>query len=341
MSDPYQVLGVTKSASQDEIKSAYRRLAKKFHPDVNPGDKKAEDKFKSINQAFDAVGDAERRKLFDEFGEAALSPGFDKAKADRMRAYRRGGGGPGGPGAGAGVWNVWTSRGGTGPGGADDPLSGFSFEGGENIEDLFESLRGGGGGRGRGGRGRGRARAQRGGDIRGEVIIDLAEAVRGTTKTFAVTSPDDSVKRLKVKVPPGADSGTVIRLGGQGGAGAAGGEAGDILLTVRVLPHPLLERDGNDLLLDLPVTVGEAAAGATVRVPTFEGDVKLKVPPGSSGGTKLRLRGRGVPDPHSEGRGDLIAVVRIVLPPASDRLAELGRGVDELYPGDVRADLKL
>jgi len=169
--------------------------------------------------------------------------------------------------------------------------------------------------------------------------------VRGATKTFALTSPDGTQRRLKVKVPPGAAEGTVVRLAGQGGPGQGGGAAGDVLLSVRVLPHRLLSRDGNDLVLELPVTVAEAGAGAAVRVPTFDGDVKVKVPAGSSSGTRLRLRGRGVPDPKrpgEEGRGDLIAVVKIVLPPPSDRLAAIASELEPLYGGeDVRSELKL
>jgi curved DNA-binding protein len=175
-----------------------------------------------------------------------------------------------------------------------------------------------------------------GSDAEAEIEVDLPEAVRGGERDLRVGG-----KTLRVRIPPGVTDGSSIRLSGQGSPGANGGAAGDLYLRVRLREHPLLRRDGRDLTMDLPVTVPEAALGAEVTIPTFEGPVRLRVPAGAQSGTRLRLRGKGLPDLKGGARGDLYAVVKIVLPEASERLGEAVKPLADLYKGDPRAGLTL
>ncbi len=355
--DLYEVLGVSRSATADELKSAFRKAARKYHPDVNPGNKAAEEKFKEVSAAFDILGNEEKRKLYDEFGPDAAKLGFDPAKAKAYREYAQQAQGGRGPGAGFG---------------------GFDFSGSEvpfDLGDIFGEMFGGGGGRGgfgsrgggRGRRGRGEPTAARGEDIEAELSIDLAESVRGGERQLAVVRPErcktckgtgtkggevcptchgtgttPGKTTLVVTIPKGAVTGTVVRLAGQGGAGTRGGPPGDLLLTIGMRPHPWVKVEGRDLLFDLPVTVGEALRGAEVQLPTFEGDVKLRIPAGSPSGRKLRLKERGLPDLKGGGRGDLYAVVQVVVPTAKGKEAErLAEEIDGLYTGAVRANLQI
>jgi curved DNA-binding protein len=311
--DLYKDLGVSRGASQDEIKKAYRKLAAQFHPDRNPDNKGAEERFKAVNRAHQVLGDAQKRALYDEFGEMALREGFD---ADAARAYTR----ARSPFAGGG-------RGGSG---------GFSFEdilGNGNIGDIFgEMFRGGGGRTSR------RSSSTKGMDLTSEVSVDLLSAIRGTQVLVSVHGTDG----IQVRIPPGAGDGDKVRVAGHGMPGQMGGPAGDLLLTVRVQPHPVFERDGLDLKMDLPLSPGEAFDGAKVTVPTPDGDVALKVPKGTQSGQVTRLRGKGVQ--RKDKVGDLYVRFIVKLPAqASKAVAKAIAELDEALMREppLRAGLKL
>ena len=315
--DLYDVLGVSRGASSDEIRKAYRKLAKKFHPDMNPGDRKAEDKFKEITAAHEVLSDEKKRKLYDEFGPDALRTGFDEKAADQYRQWRQHGGHPGQE-VPFDLGDFETVNvGGVG-----------NFDFGSIFGDLF-----GGGGRGRR---RGTSAARPGRDAEAELLVDLRDAVLGAERDLRI---DD--RTLRVKVPAGVTDGSRIRLGGQGGEGTGGAPRGDLYLVVRLREHPGLRREGHDLFLDLPLTVPEAAAGAEVVIPTFEGQVQLKIPAGTQSGRQLRLRGKGLPDLKGGPRGDLYAVARIVLPEESEALREAVKPLQDLYKTDPRAGISL
>jgi curved DNA-binding protein len=315
--DLYDVLGVSRGASSDEIRKAYRKLAKKFHPDMNPGDRKAEDKFKEITAAHEVLSDEKKRKLYDEFGPDSLRTGFDEKAADRYRQWRQHGGHPGQE-VPFDLGDFETVNvGGVG-----------NFDFGSIFGDLF-----GGGGRGRR---RGPPAARPGRDAEAEFQVDLRDAVLGAELDLRI---DD--RTLRVKVPAGVTDGSRIRLGGQGGEGTSGAPPGDLYLVVRLREHPGLRREGRDLFLDLPLTIPEAAAGAEVVLPTFEGQVQLKIPPGTQSGRQLRLRGKGLPDLKGGPRGDLYAVAKIVLPEESEALREAVKPLQDLYKTDPRAGISL
>jgi curved DNA-binding protein len=320
--DLYDILGVARTATADELKKAYRRLAKKYHPDVNPGDKAAEEKFKEVTAAFEVLGDAKRRPLYDEFGADSLRSGFDPAKADAYRQWKRQGAPQGGMPFDFGDFQeVHVGDFGT-------------FDFGSIFEDLF------GGGRGRA-RARGGARqrgplAAQGAHHEAEIEVDLRDAVVGAERDVRLDK-----KTLRVKIPKGVVDGSTVRLSGQGAAGTNGGKAGDLYLRVKLRPHPWVRREGKDLYIDLPVTVPEAALGAEVTLPTFEGPVRLRVPAGAQSGKKLRLRGKGFPDLRGGERGDLYAVVQIMLPERSAGLEHAVKGLEGLYKADPRAEISL
>ena len=317
--DLYDILGVPRGASADQIKKAYRKLAKKYHPDVNPNNKAAEEKFKEVTAAADVLGDPKKRALYDEFGADSLRSGFDAAKADAYRQWKSQGASPGGgvPFDFGDFREVRVGEAGT-------------YDYGSIFEDLF--------GGARGGRARGRRRAvpEQGAHAEAELEVDLRDAVTGAERDVRLDG-----KTLRVKIPPGVSDGSSIRLSGQGGPGAHGGGAGDLYLRVKLREHPWVHRDGKDLSLDLPVTVPEAVLGAEVTLPTFEGPVRLRVPAGAQSGTRLRLRGKGLPDLRAGERGDLYAVVKIVLPERSAGLEKAAKGLEHLYKGDPRADITL
>jgi curved DNA-binding protein len=313
--DLYEILGVARTATPDEIKKAYRRLAKQHHPDVNPGNKAAEEKFKEVTAAADVLSDEKRRKLYDEFGADALRTGFDEKRAEEVRRWRRQGAPPGGAPFDFGDFATVN----VGEYGA--------FDFGSIFGDLF------GGARPRARRG---PVASAGADAEAEIAIDLRDAVLGAERDLRVDG-----RTLRVRIPAGVTDGSQIRLAGQGGRGAHGGPAGDLFLKVKLREHPHVRREGKDLLVDLPVTVPEAVNGAEVRLPTFEGPVSLRVPAGSQSGTRLRLRGKGVPDLRGGTRGDLYAVIQVVLPEASDALRRAVRPLEGMYEGDPRAGISL
>ena len=323
--DLYSVLGVAKSAEADAIKKAYRKLAGKLHPDKNPGNKKAEETFKKVNHAYDVLGDAKKRKLYDEFGEEGLREGFD---AERVRNYRD-----------------WSSRQSRGGGGRGAP---GGFPGGGQTVDLQDLFGGAGGGQAGGfgdlfGDMMNRSRRQRGpvkgSDLESEVTIEFTSALRGAT--LELHPQGEASSPVTVRIPAGADEGSRVRIPGQGAASPNGGAKGDLVLTIHVTPHPHFRREGDDLHLNLPLTVGEAYHGARIPVPTVDGSVTLKVPAHTQSGGVLRLRGKGV---GKKGRpaGDLYVHFLVQVP--TDASPEVAALVDELakhQPGDPRADIRL
>jgi curved DNA-binding protein len=290
----YEILGVPRTASADTIRKTYRKLARRHHPDVNPGDAKAEDTFKRVSAAYEVLSDEKKRAAYDEFGEAALAGGFD---ADKARAYTQ--------------WQDTRQR------------RASQFDQGPiefDLSDLF-------------GRGHGPAH---GADIHAAVEMDLREAIEGAEVSLEV--PDRGT--VRVRIPPGADSGSIIRIAGKGAPGARGGPPGDLVIEIEVRPHPHLRRDGLDLYLSLPVTLDEAYNGGSIEVPTFDGPVLLKVPARSQAGTKLRLRGKGIQ--RKERRGDLYAVLDVRMPDrADDALAAALRASAGAYTEPVRQELRL
>jgi len=304
--DLYSILGVPRGASAEEIKKAYRRLAHKTHPDKNPGNKQAEERFKEVTAAHEVLSDPRRRKLYDEFGADSLRSGFDPARAEEYRRWRGGGGQPFDLGG----------------------FEGSGFGGPFDLGSIFEQIFGGGA--------PGRPRRGRGDDVRAAVDIELGDAVRGAEREIRLDN-----RTLKVKIPSGVSDGSQIRLAGQGGPGGGGGPPGDLYLEVRLRPHPLVRREGRDLYLDLPVTIPEAVNGAEVTLPTFEGPVRLRIPPGSQSGTRLRLRGKGLPELRGRERGDLYAVLKVVLPEGGEELRQAVKPLEPLYRADPRAGISL
>jgi curved DNA-binding protein len=319
--DFYKELGVSRGATDDEIKKAYRKLASKLHPDKNPGDKKTETRFKAVNAAYQALSDKTKRGLYDEFGEEGLREGFNPAAA---RAYRSGGGmgGMGGMGGRA-------RRSGPGPN-LEDLFSGggAASEGPGGIGDLFGDLFS------RGGR-RGAGQGMKGSDIASEVVVDFSSALRGAELKLRL---QDGGEDITVRVPPGAGDGDKVRIAGHGAPGVYGGPPGDLLLSIRVKKHPYFERSGLDLYLDLPITVGEAYRGAKVRVPTPDGAITLTVPKHAQSGQVARLKGRGVK--RKAEQGDLFIRFQIKLPAAdSEEIEQAVTTLESAMTGDVRADV--
>jgi len=371
--DLYGELGVKRTATTDEIKKAYRKLARKYHPDVNPGNREAEERFKRISFAHDVLSDADKRKNYDEFGEEGLQAGFD---AERAREFKR----------------AQESMGAAG---------GFDGMGGGGRYSSFEDIFGDIFGAGRSGQS---PAADQGQDVETTLEIDLLDAVRGTTATVALTKPTqcgvchgtggqgpgttcpecrgrgqikmgggpmsfgrrcprcngsgripsqpcpachgrgivEKLEKLNVKIPAGVGDGSRIRLAGKGGAGQGGAPPGDLYIVTKVRPHPRLERRDQDLYLEVPVTIGEAMHGASIDVPTPDGTVKLKVPPGSQSGRKLRLRGKGVPAMKGGTRGDLYVVLQVHVPPdGNERTRDAVQALEESYQESPRAGFTL
>jgi molecular chaperone DnaJ len=401
--DLYQVLGVSKTASPDEIKKAYRKRAKEFHPDVNPGDKRAEDKFKEASAAFEVLSDPEKRKVYDELGPDAAKINYDPEKARQYRQWQqqqtsRGSSRSGRAGAGGFDFDFGSAEAG-GQGG-----EGFDFS--DIFGEIFGNRRGG---RAtstgpQASRPRRRPTESEGGDdAEAEVEIDLREAVQGATRQLTVNRPTacascrgtgaknakfntcptckgtgqaqskrggvqfatvcptcggegqvsepcptcggsgqvNTTSRLEVKIPAGVDTGSRVRLAGQGNPGVGGGPSGDLYIEVKVRPHPLIKREGDDLEMQLPVTVPEAVLGSEITLPTFDGDLQLKIPAGSQAGKKLRLRGKGVPHLKGGGRGDLYVVLQVLAPDPSEAARSAAEALRKFYPANVRSALKL
>jgi curved DNA-binding protein len=275
--DYYETLGVSHDASEDQIRTAYRKLARKHHPDVNPGNKAAEEKFKEINEAYSVLSDAQKRKQYDSLGQNWKEGAEFRPPPDWQ--------------------NVQFDFG--------------NVEGLGDFSDFFQSIFGGGRGRKAAA-----GFTRRGNDIESEVAVTLEEAHRGTTRNISLRTPDGKQKSLDVNIPAGISNGQLIRLANQGEPGTAGGPPGDLFLAVRIEPHRIFKtlREG-DLEVDLPVAPWEAALGAVVRTPTIEGPVELTIPPETQAGRRLRLRGQGL-NRRSGGRGDQYVRLLIVNPPS-------------------------
>ncbi len=315
--DYYKILNVERNASAADIQKAYRKLARKYHPDVNPDDKTAKKKFQEIQKAYEVLNDTEKREMYDRYGSSFETMGA------------------GGPGGGA-----WRGQGPGSGGYAEVDFSQFfggggqeGFEGG--FGDIFRQF---GGGATAGPR-RGRQRPRKGADLSHQLTIPFNTAVTGGEARLSVKRPDGKVESIAVKIPAGIEDGKSIRLRGQGEASPNGGPAGDILITIQSAPHPYFRRRGNNLEVNVPVTLAEAGLGAKVDVPTPKGVITLTVPPGTSSGKRLRVKGHGVQ--LKESPGDLYAEIQIVLPTQIDaESAELIRQFDKRQPLKPRADLR-
>ncbi|TNE90977.1 MAG: J domain-containing protein [Deltaproteobacteria bacterium] len=288
----YEVLGVAKTATQDEIKKAYRKLARKHHPDVNPGDPGAEERFKRIGAAFEVLGDADKRALYDEFGEDSTRLGFDPEQA---RAHKR-----------------WQEQSRWRPGGQRATARDFDA-------DLFESLFGGR-----------RAGPRAGRDVHADLTTDFRTAALGGVRSLSFADG----RTIDVRIPPGVADGGSIRLRGQGSPGYDGGPAGDLILTLHVAPDPLFRREGQDLHVEVPITVVEAIRGGSVEVPTLDGRVRVQVPAGAQTGQTLRVKDKGIARKNRE-PGHLYAHLKVVAPdrPVGDEVLE---ALARAYSQDVR-----
>lgn len=295
--DYYKILGVDKKATDKEIKAAYRKLARKYHPDMNPNNPQAEARFKEINEANEVLGDPQKRAKYDQLG------------ADWQR-WQQTGGRPGDF-----DWSQWAAAGGPGGGrvnvryGSPENLEDL-FGGGSSFSDFFTSIFGGSMGGGTRRSTGGFTNAQIGQDLEQEVEISLAEAYHGATRLL-----NKNGRRLEVKIPAGAKTGTKVRMRGEGSEGLMGGQAGDLYLKVKIAPDSRFERKDNDLHVTIPVDLYTAVLGGEARVPTLTGEVTLKIPAGSQNGQTFRLRGKGMPKLHHANEfGDLYAKLEVRLP---------------------------
>ncbi|MGB9722670.1 MAG: DnaJ C-terminal domain-containing protein [Chloroflexia bacterium] len=322
--DYYRILGVDRNASQAEIKKAYRRLARQYHPDVRPGDKAAEERFKEINEAYEVLSDPEKRRRYDELG----------SRWQEFEQWQRAGGQ-------ASAWPFgWSPAWGGRPGVEYRTVTPEELEqlfGESPFSDFFSFFFGGAPTTTRPRRTTGRTTAARAGrDVEQPVQITLEEAYHGTTRLLEYPDTDGRMRRLEVKIPAGVDNGSKVRLPGQGGRSPGGGPAGDLYLLIQVAPHPRFERKGDDLYVQVPVDLYTALLGGEVDVPTLKGTtLKLKIPPETQNGRTFALRGQGMPRLKSPGQyGDLYATVSVRLPTNLSaeerdlfrRLAEIRRG---------------
>ncbi len=317
--DYYKILGVSKTATKEEIKKAYRSLARKYHPDLNPDNKNAEEKFKEVQEAHEVLSDEEKRKTYDMFGSAEFRPGGRttwKRADDTGQAY-------------------------------EYSYSAQDFSGFEDIfRDLFGSA-----GEGRPGRGRGetfrdifstvtKERGSRGRDLEYQIEIDFDTAIRGGVRDLSISRQKQEgveTEKLSVRIPAGVDNGSRIRVQGKG---EGGGAKGDLYLRVKVKPHPLYTRKGDDIYLEVPVTVYEAALGKKIEIPTIDGTAEMTIPPGVQSGTRLRLKGKGVTNLKTKVRGDQYIEIRIAMP---DKISEEDRKkyeeLEKSHPYNPRAKL--
>ena len=326
--DYYDILDVPRSASADDIKKAHRKLVRKFHPDVNKDNKQAEEKFKEVQEAYDVLSDPGKRRNYDQFGHAGVGAS-PNAGGDPFEAFRRAQGGAGG------------QRGARRPGGGVS-VEDFEFGAGPEFDSIFEQLFGqrrGAGAQARGPRPQARPQPQpqqRGGDVEHPVSLTFEQAARGTTLPLQITR-DGQLETIDVKVPAGVKDGSRVRVRGKGGQGAGG--SGDLYIVTRVQPHAYFRRDGNDILLDLPLSLYEALQGTKIEVPTLDGPVTMTIPPGTGSTAKLRIKGRGIQ--RGDNAGDQYVLPRIIVPKDLDD--EDRAAIEKLqqkHPVNARADLK-
>jgi DnaJ-class molecular chaperone len=296
MRDPYEVLGVPRGASAEEIKRAYRKLAKKLHPDLNPGNPRIEQAFKEVAVAHDLLGDEEKRARFDR-GE------IDATGAERPRRSYYKNDAQGNRGA---------------------PYRGFDGEEGYFDDELFADLF----------RGRGQGLRIRGADVSYAVDADLLEAATGVKRRLTLSDG----KTLEFSIPPGTEDGQTLRLKGQGRPGLGGAPAGDAFIEIRIKPHPLFQREGDDIHIELPIALQEAILGATVDLPTVDGKVAIKIPRGVNSGTVMRLKGKGIVNQTTKRRGDQLVKLKVVLPDIIDKeLSDFMERWGKAHPYDVRS----
>ena len=324
--DYYEVLGVSRSASADEIKKAHRKLVRQYHPDVNKSNPKAEEKFKEVQEAYDVLSDETKRKKYDQFGHAGVGtadPGVDPV-AEAFRRAQQGGGNPYGPRAGYRKWQGAPNV------SVEDMESGDADSGFASIFDQFFGARGGKTSPGP----RQRAQAAKGEDIEYPVTLTFAQAARGMTLPLQI-SRDGKIETIDVKIPAGVKEGSRVRIKGKGQH--THGEPGDLFIVTRVLAHPYFRRDGLDILIDVPVSLYEAVSGTKVEVPTLDGPVVISIPPGTSSGAKLRVKERGVH--RGADKGDQYCLVKVLVPKSmeeDDRQTLMS--LQAKYPIEARKD---
>ena len=315
--DYYEVLGVSKTATDAEIKKAYRKLAMKYHPDYNPGDKEAEEKFKEINEANEVLSDPKKRQLYDQYGFAGVDPNY----------AAQNGGGPGGPGG----------------------FGGFSGFGGDGVDlgDIFGDIFGGGfGGFGGSSRTANPNAPRKGQDIRVRITLTFDEAVHGCKKNITITRQQECTechgsgtiavkKTLEANVPAGIDDDQGFRLSGMGNAGTNGGPAGDVIVAVTVQPSEVFQRDENNIYVVFPITYSQAVLGDTITVPSIDGKVEVNVPEGTQSGTTFRLRGKGIQYVNGRGRGDMYVKCEVEIP---KKLSRTQREALKKFEGTLKED---
>jgi molecular chaperone DnaJ len=360
--DFYEALGVKKDATTEEIKKAYRKLARKYHPDVNPGNKEAEERFKVISEAHDVLSDAKKRGIYDEFGEEGLRAGFDPEQAFHADA-------PGVDSKYSGFEDIFSDLFGAGKGrsAASGPTRGRDVESALEI-DFLTAIQGGTtrvtlqsnrackscGGSGRINapgnpvcrkcNGTGQTRVAEGPFNFNQVCPDCGGSGRGgeTCTVCRGTGMVGGSETIDVSIPVGVNDGSRIRLAGKGEPGRNGGAPGNLYVMIRVRPHPIFKRDGDTLNVEIPVSVGEAMNGTEITVPTPGGQVQLRIPKGTGSGQRLRLKGKGVPNLKTKVPGDMFVTVRIQIPKSDDPDAlSAAKTLDRFYQGDLRQDIRL
>ncbi len=331
--DFYEILGVERGASASEIKKAYRKLAKKYHPDINPNNKRAEAHFKDVNEAYDVLSDQNKRRNYDMGGNNPFAGGGPG------HGGHGGHGGPGWPPGGGGPQGAGGPQGGGGPQGAGGPQGGFDYSeyASGSMDDVFGDIFGR-----MGGRGPGPQPPSRGKDNEHVVNIDFHHALNGTEVELTLKS-GKGTERIKVKIPAGTGDGDRVRVIGRGGPGRNGGPAGDLYIKARLNEHKYFKRSVNDIYLEVPITIKEAILGATIEVPTIDGtNTKIKIAPGTQSGTKLRIKGKGAPKVHGtgHGRGNQYLEIKVIVPSkVDDETKRLLEELDRINPYEPRCNL--
>jgi curved DNA-binding protein len=317
--DPYSVLGVSRTASDDEIKRAYRRLARRYHPDVNRNSKASENKFKEIQEAYEILSDSENRRNYDAYGHAGVGGGFGDFRSSdggsRSQGSRFGGFGyPFG-------FQNWGARGGP----AEEVFSQQT-----TVEDMFSELF-----RGKGYGQRRQTEPAAGNDLQQELVLDFEQAYNGVWVNVSVLN-----RTVDVHIPPGVDNGSKIRLAGQGAPGRRGGPPGDVFLNIVVRPHPVFKREGNHIHMMVPISIGEAILGAEIEIPGPDRALVLKIPPATQSGTIFRFKGKGFQSLKGAGRGDLYTTIHIHVPESIDAVSRnLLKELERRHPIDPRRRL--